>query len=77
MTDDSRNQEPEDLVPTHAELEPGAKKRRLNPEQMEGVEPEHALYDDPDEEMPPADGTVRPRNKKYPNVPPMPGALPG
>ena len=76
MTDDPQNQDPEDLTPQEAELEPGAEYRKLNPEQSESPEPED-LRDIPGEEMPPADGAARPRHRKYPNIPPMPGAMPG
>lgn len=74
MVDDAKNQEPEDLLPQKAELEPGAERRRLNPERSESPEPED-LLDDPDKEMPPAEGAARPRNRIYPNIPPMPGAI--
>jgi hypothetical protein len=75
MTDRPQDQEPEDLLPTEGELEPGADKTRFNPELLEGMEPEDP-FTNPQEDMPPTEGFARSRNKQYPNIPPMPGAMP-
>ena len=75
MTDNPNLQEPEDLVPTDAELEPGAAQRPANPEALEAQEPEDP-FADPQEYMQPTEGFARSRNRQYPNLPPVPGAMP-
>lgn len=75
MTDDPQNLEPEDLTPPEAELESGASKSAFNPERLEGMDPEDP-FADPQEDMDPTEGFARSRNKQYPNIPPMPGAMP-
>lgn len=75
MTDQTNLPEPEDLVPGPADLEPGAEARAVNPEELEGMEPEDP-FAEPGEYMEPTEGFARSRNKQYPNLPPVPGAMP-
>ena len=75
MTDTPNTPEPEDILPPEAELEPGAEQRAINPEELDGMEPEDP-FADPQEYMPPTEGFARSRNKQYPNLPPIPGAMP-
>jgi hypothetical protein len=75
MTDQPNMPEPEDLLPPAADFEPGAEQRAFNPEQLEGMEPEDP-FANPQEFMEPTEGFARSRNKQYPNLPPVSGALP-